>query len=220
MSHSQRVTEIFDQFKKSGIEGSTGNIRIELAGLSVELETKDIVGGAIQEWFENWLLSKKIKFNKPTNTQSFPDFLIEKKTFLEVKCFDSSRGPAFDIANYGSYVDSLLTIPERLDASYLIFSYSMFGTTLKIEEIWLKNIWEIAGPSPTNILEVQKKRGTPYNIRPKPWYAPTSRNFSSREEFVEALHLSALKFSSPPSHFEDWLLVVRELYLNKTGNAL
>jgi hypothetical protein len=97
MSHSKRVTEIFDQFKKSGIEGSTGNIRIELAGLSVKLETKDIVGGAIQEWFENWLVSKKIKFDKPTNTQSFPDFLIEKKTFLEVKCFDSAHTVVFSM---------------------------------------------------------------------------------------------------------------------------
>ncbi len=220
MSHTQRVSEIFDQFKRSGVEGSTGEISITLAGLKVDLTTKDIVGGAIQEWFENWLISKRIQFDKPSNSQSFPDILIENDTFLEIKCFDSTRGPAFDIANYGSYVDSLTEIPQRLDASYLIFSYSMVGSSLTIENIWLKNIWEIAGPSPTNILEVQKKRGTPYNIRPKNWYSGSGRNFSSREEFVQALHNSAIAFSSPPSHFEDWLEVVKKLYKEKTGRNL
>ena len=33
----------------------------------------------------------------------------------------------------------------------------MTDKLIKIEEIWLKNIWEICGPSKTNILEIVGK---------------------------------------------------------------
>ena len=68
----------------------------------------------------------------------------------------------------------------------------------------MKNIWEISGPSPTNILEIQKKRGEPVNIRPKKWYSNGVKTFDTRRQFVEALHKSALKFEYPNSHNKEW----------------
>lgn len=220
MSHSPRAQDIYKRVIAADIKKSTGIMTFSLGELSVQLESMDIVGGAIQDWLGEWLRSQKIEFTTPQNTQSFPDFILGPSDYLEVKCFNYSAGPAFDIANYGAYIDSLLINPERLDASYLIFGYSMANKVIKIEEVWLRKIWEIAGPSPTNILEIQKKRGEPVNIRPKKWYTHEKRNFESKSHFVEALHKSALHFSYPRSHNKNWLKNLEISYLKKTGKQI
>lgn len=191
-----------------------------LGTLSVELETMDIVGGAIQDWFGEWLKLENIPFSTPINTQTFPDFILGPQDYLEVKCFNYDAGPAFDIANYGAYIDSLLINPERLDASYLIFAYSMKNKVVRIEEIWLKNIWEIAGHSATNIIEMQKKRGEPVNIRPKKWYITNNKNFQNKQEFLTALHSSALHFHYPRSHNAQWIVKLKKNYLETMGTEI
>jgi type II restriction enzyme len=220
MLHSPRAQDLFKRVMSANIKNSTGIMTFSLGELSVELESMDIVGGAIQDWFSEWMRVQNIKFTTPQNTQSFPDFILGPNDYLEVKCFNYSAGPAFDIANYGAYIDSLLINPERLDASYLIFAYSMTNKIIRIEEIWLKKIWEIAGPSPTNILEIQKKRGEPVNIRPKKWYVGGNKNFESKSHFIQALHKSALHFSYPRSHNQDWLKNLEISYIRKTGEKL
>lgn len=209
--------DIFAKMQSENIASFSGNISFTLGNQTVQLETMDIVGGAIQEWFGEWLKYHKFKFTTPTNTQSFPDFILGPTDYLEVKCFNFTAGPAFDIANYGAYIESLLINPERLDASYLIFGYSMTNKIIRIEEIWMKNIWEISGPSQTNILEIQKKRGEPVNIRPKKWYIAQNRNFANKSEFIDALHKSALHFQYPRSHNKDWLDKLEISYRKKTG---
>jgi len=217
MAHSEKALEIFAKVQSSNIASFSGNITFTLGDLSVQLETMDIVGGAIQEWFGHWLKVQRFDFTTPANTQTFPDFILSPGDYLEVKCFNYSAGPAFDIANYGAYIESLLINPERLEASYLIFAYSMTNKIIKIEKIWMKNIWEIAGPSPTNILEIQKKRGEPVNIRPKKWYVDQNKNFANKNQFIEALHKSALHFEYPQSHNEHWLKTLEINYKKKTG---
>jgi|LauGreDrversion4_1035100.scaffolds.fasta_scaffold18436_3 hypothetical protein len=217
MSHSKNAQQIFQRVQDTKIRHSSGSMTFSLGTLSVQLESMDIVGGAIQDWFGEWLKVQKIAFSTPQNTQSFPDFLLGSNDYLEIKCFNYQAGPAFDIANYGAYIDSLLVNPERIDASYLIFAYSMADKIITIEEIWMKNIWEIAGPSPTNILEIQKKRGEPVNIRPKKWYISGNKNFTNKDDFIEALHKSALHFEYPRSHSQDWLSQFRISYKKKTG---
>jgi len=217
MSHSMNAQQIFQRVQDAKIRHSSGAMTFSLGNLSVQLESMDIVGGAIQDWFGEWLKIQKLPFSTPQNTQSFPDFLLGSNDYLEIKCFNYQAGPAFDIANYGAYIDSLLVNPERIDASYLIFAYSMTDKIVTIEEIWMKNIWEIAGPSPTNILEIQKKRGEPVNIRPKKWYISGNKNFTNKDDFIEALHNSALHFAYPRSHSKDWLSQFKKSYQNKTG---
>jgi type II restriction enzyme len=217
MAHSKKAQEIFAKMQSEKITSFSGNISFTLGNRTVQLETMDIVGGAIQEWFGDWLKYHKFQFTTPTNTQSFPDFILGPTDYLEVKCFNFSAGPAFDIANYGAYIESLLINPERLDATYLIFGYSMTNKVIKIEEIWMKNIWEISGPSETNILEIQKKRGEPVNLRPKKWYVAQNKNFASKSQFVDALHKSALHFHYPRSHNKDWLDKLEISYKKKTG---
>ena len=205
MAHSEKALQIYNKVLELKIKGSTGYMSFILGDLSITLESMDIVGGAIQNWFEEWLKKEHFVFGKKENTQEFPDFVLGKSEYLEIKAFNYLARPAFDIANYGAYINSILLYPERLNASYLIFAYSMTDKQIKIEDIWLKNIWEICGPSKTNILEIQKKRGEPVNIRPKKWYSAEIKTFETRKDFIEALHESALKFEYPESHNEKWL---------------
>jgi hypothetical protein len=220
MTHSKSAQNIYKKVQTGKIKNSTGSMLFTLGKLSITLESMDIVGGVIQDWFGEWLKREKILFTKPENTQSFPDFIIGRNDYLEIKCFNYSAGPAFDIANYGAYIESLLLHPERLDASYLIFAYSMTKKIIKIEEIWMKNIWEISGPSPTNILEIQKKRGEPVNIRPKKFYSNGVKTFSTRRQFIEALHQSALKYEYPNSHNRNWLTNLESSYETIIGEKI
>ena len=215
MSHSKSAQEIYKKVIDGKIKDSTGSMTFNLGDLSITLASLDIVGGAIQDWFGEWMRREKISFSEPENTQTFPDFLIGKQDYLEIKCFNFLASPAFDIANYGAYVNSLLS-----HASYLIFGYSMTKKVVKIEEIWMKNIWEISGPSPTNVLEIQKKRREPVNIRPKKWYSKGVKTFQTRREFVEALHKSALKFEYPDTHNKDWLKNLESKYEKYMGQKL
>lgn len=220
MSHSKAAQSIYQKVVNGKIKDLSGSMLFNLGDLSITLESMDIVGGAIQDWFGEWLKREKIPFTKPENTQSFPDFIIGKKDYLEIKCFNYSAGPAFDIANYGAYINSLLVNPERINASYLIFAYSMTKKVIRIEDIWMRNIWEISGPSPTNILEIQKKRGEPVNIRPKKWYSNGVQTFDTRRQFIEALHQSALKFNYPNSHNKDWLRNFESTYEKYIGDRI
>lgn len=220
MTHSISAQNIFQKVQNGKIKNSTGSMSFTLGNLSITLESMDIVGGAIQDWLGEWLKREKILFTKPENTQTFPDFIIGPKDYLEIKCFNYSAGPAFDIANYGAYIESLLLHPERLNASYLIFAYSMTKKVIKIEEVWMKNIWEISGPSPTNILEIQKKRGEPVNIRPKKFYSNGIETFATRRHFIEALHESALKYEYPNSHNKNWLKNLESVYEKNIGQKI
>lgn len=199
------IQAIADKFAKSGVVGSKGTITFQLGTITAALETKDIVGGAIQEWFGRWMGENKIAFTT-RNSQTFPDFIINDTEYLEVKCFNwEGGGPAFDIANFGSYVESLSMDAKRLNSDYLVIAYSMNGSDIKIEDAWWRKVWEITGPSMTNIIEVQVKRGMPYNLRPKKFYAPAAKVFSDASEFLKALDQAASKFGHPEAHTSEWL---------------
>lgn len=217
MSIPIEVQAILQEFKKQHIIGSPGELSFSLGGVQLNLETKDIIGGVLQEWFGQWMISQGFDVSSPKNTQAFPDFYINKKLMLESKTFIHGKRPGFDVAAYSNYVESLTTRPERLDASYIVFSYEMLNSEVFIRGAWLKNIWEMVGPSPTNILELQVKRGYPTNIRPKNFTVSSKNVFTSRYEFCDHLHRSALKFGNIRNHNKDWLKNLEESYFSKTG---
>jgi type II restriction enzyme len=89
------------------------------------------------------LVSKKnIDFEENTNSQTFPDFLLDKddhkKGLLEVKSFDFDRGPGFDLANFDSYCNSLLENAYRIDSNYLILAYQMNDGVISINRCLAK----------------------------------------------------------------------------------
>ncbi len=85
---------------------------------------------------------------------------------MEVKSFDYDASPNFDIANFMTYRNSLLSHPYRLDSNYLIIGYSMKGFNIEIKDVWLKKVWEITGPMANYGLNLQVKYGEIVNIRP------------------------------------------------------
>jgi len=111
------------------IIGETGSIKFTVKDLSILIKTKDSVGNLIQEWLKAWFMESNIDFDENTNSQTFPDFLLDRdnhsKGLLEVKSFDFQRGPGFDLANFDSYCNSLITHAYRLDSDYLIIAYQM-----------------------------------------------------------------------------------------------
>jgi hypothetical protein len=214
------IKSIVEAFKAQGLVGKPGELSFSLDGLKINLETRDIIGGVLQEWFGHWMIQQGFDVSSPTNTQAFPDFYINKTLMLESKSFLHGRKPGFDVAAYSNYVESLTTIPQRLDATYVIFSYDMHDSKVFVKGIWLKNIWEMVGPSATNILELQVKRGYPTNIRPKNFPTSPDSTFKSRLQFCEHLHASALKFGNIRGHDENWLKNLQRDYLAKTGSTL
>ena len=158
--------ELVNNFK---IKSKIGSVHIKLGNITAKYNGRDAIGDLLQEWIGEWMKSKNYYFRTRVNTQEFPDFLLSKsdtKDFLEIKTFNADASPAFDIANFDSYCTSLLNLPERIEADYLILSYKMVNFELRINDIWLKKVWEISSPSGPNPIKIQTKRGQIYNLRP------------------------------------------------------
>lgn len=202
---------------EQNILNQEGSIKLDLANISFPIKSKDIIGGSLQEWFENWMLKNGISFTKPQNSQEPPDFFLENGEHLELKVFNSDATPGFDIANFDAYTRSLLQHPERLDAHHLIFGYKSQGGFFKITDFWVKKVWEMTGTSKLNVLALQVKQSSPVNIRPKDWRGK-SDIFLSRREFVIALDQALIKFH--PTRYTHWLSQVETAYREKTGNPL
>ena len=206
--------------------GQKGRITFKLKDITVEIETKDTVGNLIQEWLKEWMKSEKIDFEENPNSQTFPDIFLDtkdrKKGLLEIKTFDFDRGPGFDLANFDSYSNSLLTNSYRVDSDYLILAYQMNGSEITIKDVWLKKIWELAGGSSTYPLKVQEKKNVIYNIRPIIWFSERSKfvAFKSKEEFLKALNET--RYQYPKTHHDNahWLNKVIKNYKEHTGSNL
>ncbi|ELC8442524.1 NgoBV family restriction endonuclease [Clostridium perfringens] len=212
---------------KHDLVGKEGSIKISFCGLDVEIDSTDTVGNSLQSWLEGYLKEKNIYYRTPDNTQEFPDFYLgenNKENLLEVKAFNLDNGPGFDIANFESYCSSLESKSYRLDADYLIIGYRMNGVIIKIENIWLKKIWEISSSSSSHKLKVQTKRGMIYNIRPCTWYSTSNRAkfkpFTEKKEFIEAIHETISNYKNTSIDVDDWYSKVKESYLSYYGEDL
>ena len=206
--------------------GQKGRITFKLKDITVEIETKDTIGSLIQEWLKEWMKSEKINFEENKNSQTFPDIFLDTKDkmkgLLEIKTFDFDRGPGFDLANFDSYSNSLLTNSYRLDSDYLILAYQMSGSVITIKDVWLKKIWELAGASSTYPLKVQEKKSVIYNIRPIMWFSEQAKfkAFKSKEEFLKALNET--RYQYPKTHHDNahWLNKVIKNYKEHTGSNI
>jgi type II restriction enzyme len=207
------------------IKGKIGSINLTLGGISVKYDGKDAVGHLLQEWIGEWMKSKNYYFRTKMNTQEFPDFLLSEsdaENFLEIKTFHANASPAFDIANFDSYCNSLLNVPERIEADYLILSYTMENSKFKISDIWLKKVWEISSPSGPNPIKLQIKRGQIYNLRPCTWYSNrlSYQPFSSKIDFLKALSTTLPNYDQCKAYRDDWFENVVSRYKANTGIKL
>ncbi len=221
--------ELVKRLKESGILENSGQSRFDFLGVSNTLTDKSAVGYIFQNWLLAWMNQSGIEAASPENTQEFPDFymspLSTTKDLLEIKVFDYDGDANFDIANFESYCDSLLSDSYRLDADYLIFSYTLREGIFKVNNIFLKKIWEITCPGERYAIRFQIKRDVIYNIRPASIFRnPSGKSkfkiFDSRKSFVEALYSVLMKYPKTSLASSDWLVKVKENYLSHTGNTL
>jgi len=199
----------------------TGGTQFTLAGATVQVEGKDGLGGLIEEWFGVWANNNKYNIHNPKSaggaSQNFPDYFVgeEKDGYLEIKTFNADATPAFDIANFESYCESLSTKPFRLFADYLIFSYKLNGSALKIEKIWLKKIWQITCASGNYPLKTQTKRNIIYNIRPSSFHSrvisSTFPPFNSPGDFVDALYNTQEQYNGKTANRESFAILLSKL---------
>ena len=210
--YADKSKEILNLLKENK-EELTGGITLTLGKLTIDIESKDSVGDLIQEWLFHYLKDKGINIYVPydKSTQEFPDYYLEKSNeknnLLEVKTFNYNNGPGFDLANFDAYCKSLYIDPQRLYADYIILGYTLVGAKLKIEEIWLKKIWELTGNKQLTSkttqekypnlpkefpINLQIKKSVIVNIRPYKWYSEDikDKKMENEKEFVEALYWS------------------------------
>ena len=143
------ANEIFNLLNSSIID-KVGRIIFSLGDISVTIDTTDTVGNSLQRWLKEWLIKNDIYEHEPQNTQEFPDFFLsqenEKDHMLEVKAFNYKKVPAFDIANYESYIASVAEKPYRLSADYIVFGYTMDSDgIIQIKKLWLKKFGKLQG---------------------------------------------------------------------------
>ncbi|MCU0325695.1 MAG: NgoBV family restriction endonuclease [Spirosomaceae bacterium] len=223
LTAQELFSKLVDEYK---IIGETGVINFTLKNLTISVETKDTVGNLLQEWLKSWLVQMGVEFEENKNTQKFPDFYLDKtnKKFglLEVKSFDWDRGPGFDLANFDSYCNSLLTDAYRIDSDYLIFAYQMKGSAISIKNVWMKKIWELACPSSTYPVKVQEKKNVIYNLRPATWYSERTqfKPFVTKEEFLSALNETRYQYPQTRHTNGHWLKNVLKNYQQHTGVLL
>lgn len=100
--------------------------------------------------------------------QASPDFYAADGFHLEQKSFAGK--PGFDIANYASLLDQLSEkggLTQKLfKTKYLVYSYTIVGSAIKITNFWMLNIWDLPNYTGIYPIGVQNKRGMWYNIRP------------------------------------------------------
>lgn len=164
--------EIITLLDEANIKNSIGRITITFNELPVKLKQRDTVGNALQEWLCAFLDSKDIYY-RPNIGQTFPDFYFSEENnvnLCEMKSFYGSAN--FDVANYRSYITSILEKPYRLNSDYIIFKYNMDDEgNISVLDYWCKKVWEITGPAENYDLKCQRKRGQIVNIRPITWYS-------------------------------------------------
>jgi hypothetical protein len=179
-----------------------GNLIFSMSGLKVSVDNLDIMGGVLQSWIKSYLKNEhNVDLYSNPKTQEFPDFFLNKNLvgMLELKCFDANESPNFDLANFDKYLRALIQ-PGNCDikADFLVLGYSYLDSKINISEVYLKKIWEMAGPSQTNILNLQVKQGKPVNIRPKNFRKSNVGTFKSEDDFIAALDAANTRFNREP----------------------
>lgn len=217
--------DLFSLLKSKDLSNQIGKIVFTLANVTVVIKSTDTIGMTLQSWLEQFLLDNNIYFATPENTQQFPDFILDdtrpNDNLLELKAFMYKRSPAFDIANFESYCDSVKEKVYRLDANYLIFGYDIDQEgNIKIVDMWLKKIWEICGDSSKYPLKTQVKRGMIYNIRPESNFKyGKDSTFKNKDEFLCAVY-HTLRLYKGDDFANDWLSVLKKNYKNYYGYDL
>ena len=183
-----------------------GQIKFFLGDVDIIVKQKDVVGNIIQEWLQGWMDKREIEYALNDNTQMPPDFFLnpdDKTTdLLEVKAFNRSASPCFDIADFRMYEEEIIEKPYMLNVDYLIFGYDMSDDgVVTIKDLWLKKVWEITRRMDGWSINLQVKQGVVHKIRPGVWYSDRPGNipmFKCIEDFIAAIEEAV--YQNPKTH--------------------
>jgi hypothetical protein len=185
-----------------------GQIKFYLGDVDIIVRQKDVVGNIIQEWLQGWLDKRGIEYVLSDNTQMPPDFFLNPedrtKDLLEVKAFNRSASPGFDIADFRMYEEEIIDKPYMLDVDYLIFGYDMSDDGIvTIKNLWIKKVWEITRCMKDWALNLQVKQNVVHKIRPGVWYSTQKVQFpmfECLEDFISAVEETV--YQNPKTHNE------------------
>lgn len=183
-----------------------GRITFYFGGVDIIVKQKDVVGNIIQEWLQGWLEKNNIEYAPSENTQMPPDFFLNPndltKDLLEVKAFNRSASPGFDIADFRMYEEEIIKKPYMLNVDYLIFGYEMNENgVVTVKDLWLKKVWEITRRMDKWAINLQIKQGVVHKIRPGVWYSNKKGNipmFQCLEDFIAAIEETV--YQNPKTH--------------------
>lgn len=203
-ANARKVFEkLLDEDRLLEIEGQ---IKFFLGDVNIIVKQKDVVGNIIQEWLQGWMDKRGIEYALNDNTQMPPDFFLNPQNrtedLLEVKAFNRSASPGFDIADFRMYEEEIIDKPYMLNVDYLIFGYDMSDEgVVTIKDLWLKKVWEITRRMDGWPINLQVKQGVVHKIRPGVWYSDRPGNipmFRSMEDFVSAIEETV--YQNPKTH--------------------
>lgn len=207
-----------------------GQIKFHLGDVSIIVKQRDVVGNIMQEWLQGWLDTNDIEYAPSDNTQMPPDFFLnpDDKTInlLEVKAFNRSGSPGFDIADFRMYQSEIIEKPYMLGVDYLIFGYDMSDDGIvTIKDVWLKKVWEITRRMADWPINLQIKEGHVHKIRPGVWYGDnTTRTdytiFNGLEDFISAMDETVHRNDETRSQSGTWLVRFKRSYQAQYGTIL
>lgn len=169
-----------------------GQIKFYFGDVDIIVKQRDVVGNIIQEWLQGWLDKRGIEYAPSENTQMPPDFFLNPDDLtmdlLEVKAFNRSASPGFDIADFRMYEEEIVDKPYMLNVDYLIFGYDMSPDgVVTVKDLWIKKVWEITRCMKDWAINLQIKQGVVHKIRPGVWYNNTTKIFTCKEDFISAI---------------------------------
>jgi len=222
-----------------------GDITVDLASVKCKISGKDAIGHLIQEWFFEWCKKNKFEVIPNSHTQQFPDYYLgfegNEEGMLEIKNFNYLASPAFDVADFYAFIETIATDVHKLYADYIVFGYSLSSDgELKIPKVWKLKIWEITGISADNHVtcqirgkkcqQVDNKKLADDNIDMKgriqkfrPYNFKNTGNgkkFNSPLEFLNAVQLLLSHNHNTKIDHANWLNNVKKSHIKKYGNPL
>lgn len=170
MSNKIKSLDELYQLALRDIKGQQGSIVIYVANIPQVSQTNDIIGNSLQEWLPAWFKDNGLELQPNKSTQKFPDFTAifedDDNVEMDIKCWNADNTPAFDLANFESFYQVVYNSPDKIFAKYLVIGYKPNKHGFTIDEIYLKNMWEMTSNTPTKPINLQLKRERPYAIRP------------------------------------------------------
>ena len=205
-----------------------GQIKFFFGDVDIIVKQKDVVGNIIQEWLQGWFDKRGIEYAPSENTQMPPDFFMNpddrKKDLIEVKAFNRSASPGFDIADFRMYEEEIIEKPYMLDVDYLIFGYDMSENGIvTVKDLWIKKVWQITRRMEGWAVNLQVKQGVVHKIRPGVWYSNKKGNipmFLCLEDFISAIEETV--YQNPKTHNSaaNWKKNFIESYENYYGKKI